>query len=50
MLGAYIRVEGNAIKIAENDPFIKCLHDLHMISFQVKGVSLLIKLVPSLIG
>ena len=32
MLGADIIVGGNVIKIAENDPFIKCIHDLHMIS------------------
>jgi len=33
MLRADIKVGGNVIKIAENDPFIECLHDLHMISF-----------------
>ena len=33
MLGADIKVEGNTIKIAKNDAFIECLHDLHMISF-----------------
>jgi len=48
MLGADIRVEENTIKIAENNPFIECLHDLHMISFLMNP--LLIKLVPALIG
>jgi len=33
MLGADIRIEGNAIKIIKNDSFIECLHDLCMISF-----------------
>ena len=33
MLGADIKVGGNMFKIAENDLFIECLHDLHMISF-----------------
>jgi len=32
MLRVDIRVEGNAIKIAKDDPLIECLHDLHMIS------------------
>jgi len=30
---ADIRVERNAIKIAKNDHFIECFHDLHTISF-----------------
>ena len=50
LLRADIRVEGNAIKIAKTNSFIECFHDLHMILFKVKGVSLFIKLVPSLIS
>ena len=38
MLRVDIRVGGNTIKIAENDYFIESLHDLHMISLEVKGV------------
>ena len=33
MLGADIRVEGNIINLVDNDPFIRCLYDLHVISF-----------------
>jgi len=50
MLEVDIRVGGNAIKIAENDPVIECIHDLPMILLKVKGVPLLIELVSALIG
>ena len=33
MLRVDVKVDGNVIKIVKNDPFIECLHDLHMISF-----------------
>ena len=32
MLGADIRIKGNAIKIGKKDSFIECLYDLHMLS------------------
>ena len=37
MLMAAVRVEENAIKIVKNDPFIECLHDLHMIVLSEKS-------------